>query len=119
MIFAVDFDGTLANTTPFPTITSPVCDMVAYCKKLRESGHKLILNTCRTGERLDEAVEYCKSLGLVFDAVNENLPEQIAKWGGDCRKISADYYIDDRNLHPMDLVQKDLKHQMWWDWIKK
>ena len=34
--------------------------------------------------------------GLYFDAVNANLPERIAYFGGDCRKISADEYWDDR-----------------------
>lgn len=29
---------------------------------------------------------------------NENLPERIAQYGGDCRKISADYYFDDKNM---------------------
>ena len=36
--------------------------------------------------------------GLVFDAVNEPLPEQIKQWGNDTRKIYADYYIDDKNM---------------------
>jgi hypothetical protein len=36
--------------------------------------------------------------GLVFDAYNENLPERIAEYGGDCRKISADFYADDKNI---------------------
>lgn len=36
--------------------------------------------------------------GLVFDAVNEPLPEQIKRWGNDTRKIYADYYIDDKNM---------------------
>ena len=34
----------------------------------------------------------------MFDAVNENLPERIALYNNDCRKIGADYYIDDKNL---------------------
>lgn len=36
--------------------------------------------------------------GLIFDAVNEALPEQIERWNNDTRKIYADYYIDDRNM---------------------
>lgn len=34
--------------------------------------------------------------GIVFDAVNEPLPEQIARWNNDTRKIYADFYIDDK-----------------------
>lgn len=35
---------------------------------------------------------------MIFDAVNENLPEIIAEFGGDTRKIFANEYIDDRNV---------------------
>ena len=55
----------------------------------------MILYTCREGDLLREAVDWCKAHGLEFDAVNENLPERIALYGGDCRKISADAYLDD------------------------
>lgn len=57
---------------------------------------KLILWTCRDGEKLTKAVEWCKLRGLEFDAVNQNLPEVIEQYGGDTRKISADEYIDDK-----------------------
>lgn len=52
--------------------------------------------TCRADERLEEAVRWCYDQGLIFDAVNENLPERIAMFGTDPRKIGADEYIDDR-----------------------
>ena len=35
------------------------------------------------------------------DAVNENLPERIEFFGGDCRKVGADVYIDDRAWNPI------------------
>ncbi len=35
---------------------------------------------------------------LEFDTVNENLPEHIALYNNDCRKIYADRYIDDKNI---------------------
>ena len=47
------------------------------------------------GERLQEAVEWCEVHGLVFDAVNDNLPENIEKYGNNCRKVWATCYIDD------------------------
>ena len=40
----------------------------------------------------------CAEQGLIFDAVNENLPDMIEKFGGDSRKIFADVYIDDKAL---------------------
>jgi hypothetical protein len=52
----------------------------------------------REGELLDEAVEWCRSHGLTFDAVNDNLPEVKARYGNNPRKVHADYYLDDHNL---------------------
>ncbi len=96
-IYAIDFDGTLANTQ-YPKIIGPNTKVMAYAKMLKIQGHKLILWTCRQGRTLDEAVEWCTNQGLEFDAINEHLPEQIERWGNDTRKVYADYYIDDRAL---------------------
>jgi hypothetical protein len=54
---------------------------------------------------LDEAVRFCNGFGLEFDAVNENLPEIIEKFGGDCRKIFANRYIDDASAVPWEIVK--------------
>ena len=97
-VFAVDFDGTLCEEK-YPNIGRPFLDRIKYLIRLQKEGHKLVLWTCRCGEYLNEAVEWCKNHGLVFDAINENLPERIEQFGGDCRKLSADYYIDDRNIN--------------------
>ena len=56
----------------------------------------MILWTCREGEDLERAIAWCDSLGLSFDAVNDNLPDIIEKYGCNSRKISCDFYIDDR-----------------------
>lgn len=42
------------------------------------------------------AVEWCEAHGIHLDAVNENLPDVIASFGGDTRKIFANEYWDDR-----------------------
>ena len=63
-------------------------------------GSKIILWTCRTGQPLQDAVDLCKSYGLEFDAVNENLPEMIKAYGNNSRKVSADKYIDDNAIDP-------------------
>ena len=97
MIYAVDFDGTLCNSN-YPELGEPIDIVIDFCKQRREEGHKLILWTCRSGKYLDEAVAWCKMQGLTFDAVNENLPEMIELFDNDCRKVFADYYIDDKNL---------------------
>ena len=43
---------------------------------------------------------FCEKNGLVFDTVNENLPELIDLYKNDCRKINADIYIDDKATDP-------------------
>lgn len=96
MIYAVDFDGTLCEDK-FPYIGLPRPAVIGFLKALKADGHKLILWTCRSGTDLDAAVAWCDGHGLTFDAVNDNLPENIARHGNNCRKVFADFYIDDRN----------------------
>ena len=98
-IIAVDFDGTLCEYN-WPDIGEPNEELILYLKVLRRRGAKIILWTCRQGEALAAAVEWCGKHDLKFDAVNENLPEIIESFGGDSRKIYADQYIDDRMTHP-------------------
>lgn len=97
-IYACDFDGTLCESV-FPGIGSPNIALINHLIKRRKQGNKVILWTCRCGERLHEAVEWCKQFGLKFDAVNENLPEMIEWYGNDCRKVAADVYIDDKAVN--------------------
>ena len=96
-IIAVDFDGTLCKNE-FPEIGAPNERLLYYLRQEKKFGSRIILWTCRVGERLEEAVKWCKEHGLEFDAVNENLPEVIELHGGDSRKIHADSYIDDKAL---------------------
>ena len=72
------------------------------------TGAKLILWTNRRGEKLEEAVRWCAARGLAFDAVNENLPEVIERFGGDTRKVFADEYLEDKAVRP-ESVEKQRK----------
>ena len=96
-IYAVDFDNTLA-VTRFPEIVGAKAKVVAAVKMLKANGHKIILWTSRAGKDLEAAVEWCREQGIVFDAVNEPLPEQMDRWGNDTRKVYADFYIDDKAM---------------------
>lgn len=98
-IYAVDFDGTLSQGVPFPEIGEANKDLFEMLKKEKAKGARIILYTCRTGADLKRAVVFCQENGLYFDAINENLPELIKAYGGDTRKINADYYIDDKNMY--------------------
>ena len=98
-IVAVDFDGTLC-TDCYPAIGMPNVRLISLLRELRAQGRQVILWTCRCGAYLEEAVEWCRRFGLEFDAVHENVPETLAQYGSDSRKISADVYIDDRSCYP-------------------
>jgi hypothetical protein len=96
-VIAIDFDGIIVEDQ-YPDIGPTKKEWVKYINAVRGTGWRFILWTCRSGDKLEAALERCRAEGLVFAAVNENLPEHIAKYGGDTRKVFADYYIDDRNV---------------------
>ena len=98
-IIAVDFDGTLCYSN-WPELGEPNMPLIEYLRAQKKSGNKLILWTCRVGEALENAVSWCRELHLEFDAVNDNLPEIIEKYGNNSRKITCDYYIDDKAVLP-------------------
>lgn len=98
-IYAVDFDGTLCENE-WPNIGKPNHVLIQALFELRVEGNKLILWTCRTGDRLEEALAWCKTQGLEFDAVNENLPEMVGQFGSESRKVFADVYVDDKAIVP-------------------
>lgn len=92
---AIDFDGCLCEDR-YPQVGPPNWKAIERAKSEQAAGAALILWTCRQGVFLSEAVAACVKWGLVFDAINENLPERLAFYGNDCRKVSADEYWDDR-----------------------
>jgi hypothetical protein len=117
LYIAVDFDGTIVKNE-WPNIGKPRWGSIPVLRWMKQRGHVLILNTCREQRRLLYEVEVkrgkhsekllvCCSLlweakmmleedyEIYFDYYNKNAPERIELFGGDCRKISADWYIDD------------------------
>lgn len=121
MKIAVDFDGTIVEHV-YPAIGKEMLFAFQTLKELQKLGHYLILWTYRTGKELEEAVEYCRSNGIEFYAVNKNYPEEIVD-ENTSRKIYADIYIDDKNIggfpgwsavwqmiNPDNFVIEDEKH---------
>ena len=96
MKIAVDFDGTIVEHE-YPRIGKDKLFAFETLKALQDQNHQLVLWTYRTGKELDDAVEYCRSKGIEFYAVNKNYPEEIEDEYTP-RKIDADIYIDDRNV---------------------
>lgn len=102
LTIAVDFDNTLA-VTRYPAIIAPIGTVVDYIRDAKENHNAIIiLWTCREGKELEEAVAWCKENNIPIDYVNENVPARVEKWGNDCRKVSADIYIDDKAMNMVD-----------------
>lgn len=97
MLIAVDFDGTIV-THEYPNIGKEIPFAFATLKKLIDDGHQLILWSVREGTYLQEAVDFCRTKGLEFYAINSNYPEQLPESETQPRKLMVDLFIDDRNL---------------------
>lgn len=101
---ALDFDGTVAYTTPetYPYVESVNYKAIEIMKKYKKAGGKIVLFTCRTDVDLDIAIECLLEYGLEVDAVNVDLDESISEWmqkypySSISPKVFVDVYIDDR-----------------------
>ena len=93
---AVDFDGTIVDHE-YPEIGKPKLFAFETLKAMQKKGYVLVLWTFRAGEKLDEAVQYCKENGIEFYAINKSYPEEVFD-DTISRKIDADIFIDDRNI---------------------
>ena len=98
-IIAVDFDGTIVEDR-YPDIGKPKYGVIVNIKALRACGVKVIIWTSRNGDWLEDALEFCESIGLEFDAVNTNIDEVKELTGMDTRKVYADLYLDDKATLP-------------------
>ncbi len=96
-VFAIDFDGTITKEIAYPKVGDPNIPIINFIKHIQKE-NIIILNTCRVNKYLDEAVAFCSKHGIRLDCINENHKTKIQTYGGDPRKISADYYIDDKNV---------------------
>jgi hypothetical protein len=87
----IDFDGTIVRHE-YPLIGMPNPMALEYLKQFKQAGAQLILWTMRSGPALQEAVDYCTSNGVNFDAVNEGIGDRA--WT-DSPKAHCNIYIDD------------------------
>lgn len=116
-IMAVDFDGTLV-VDKFPEIGKErerLCNLV---RELHSRGVKVVLWTSRTGEHLENAVNWCKEHNIPLDAVNQNIPEVIELTGYDTRKVFADVYVDDKSCPAKVLELRQFSNQEE-SWLEK
>lgn len=98
--YAVDFDGTLCENA-YPEIGAPNLPLIDKLISCRRLGAKIILWTCREGELLTRAVEFCRCFGLEFDAVNDNTDELKRAYGTNPRNAFR-YRKQPVHPHQMD-----------------
>lgn len=111
MYIAIDFDGTCV-THDYPRIGKDI-NAVNVLKKLVTNGHKLILNTMRSGKELKEAINWFKKNDIELYGANENPTQK--KWTNS-PKVYAHLYIDDAALGcplKMDLSISDRPFVDW------
>jgi hypothetical protein len=103
MIIAIDFDGTIVKNA-WPKIGRIRIGARWALRVLKKWGHALILNTCREDKLLNEALMFLAKNEIMIHCANCNSLDRIKEYGGDCRKISAELYLDDRGFFPGWLV---------------
>ena len=111
-IIGVDFDGTLAVTRgTYPEIQRPIQEIIDYVKSEQDKGAYVILITMREGAVLHDAVMWCMDQGLIFDAVNDNLPHMKEFFQNNPRKIFCTEYLDDMNIGGIDHVLEEIRRK--------
>ena len=102
-IIAIDFDGTITTEIAYPELGKPNLKVINAIKNAQSQGVKFILWTNRQDDNVEvpqcltAAVELCRFYGIEFDAINDNLPEVNEIFIVNARKITADYYVDDKS----------------------
>jgi len=116
LVIGIDFDGTMV-TQKYPEIGEELELAIEVLEQLQDAGHKLILYTMRSGERLVQAVEYMEENGIELYGVNEN-PAQH-HWTKS-PKIFCNIYIDDAALGcPLDEDHDDTRPVVDWYEVEK
>jgi len=109
-IISIDFDDTIfdEHEKPYPEVGRRFANSRVVINKWWIRGYTIIINTCRTniddtpGQLYAEAALAAEQ--IKYDHINENCPDLIVKYNGDCRKISADLYIDNKCLGGLPLL---------------
>ena len=103
-LIAMDFDGTLC-TEAWAAVGEPNWPVIEKIKAMQKEGHEFILWTCRENKELIPVLEFLDKVDLHFEYINSNPEYRVRQFNGnDCRKIGADYYVDDKALSINDFV---------------
>jgi hypothetical protein len=111
MYIAVDFDGTCV-THEYPKVGKDI-GAVPVLKKLTDNGHKIILNTMRSGKELADAIKWFIDNDIPLFGANEN-PTQ--KSWTDSPKVHANVYIDDCGIGCPVIYNPAVSGRPYVDW---
>ena len=111
MYIAVDFDGTCV-THDYPRIGKEI-GATKVLKRLVKAGHKLILNTMRSGKELQDAIHWFNKNEIELYGVNENPTQK--RWTTS-PKVYAHMYIDDAAFGCPLLNVPDFSDRPFVDW---
>ena len=111
MYIAIDFDGTCV-THDYPRIGKDI-HAIPVLNKLVSNGHKLILNTMRSGKELQDAVNWFKENNIELFGINENPTQK--RWTNS-PKVYTHMYIDDAALGCPLKMDLNLSDRPFVDW---
>jgi hypothetical protein len=112
-VISVDFDGTLIEDGHWPGIGPEIPGAVEAVNTLFNAGFCIIINSCRAREAEETMIQWLEDHNVSYSHVNENCQERVIYYRTDCRKISADCYVDDKNL-----LMFDFRKPETWEDIK-
>ena len=100
LVVAIDFDGCIAYYDGWRGVDvfgKILPGAIEALKAIRSAGHRIIIWTCR--QNTQALFDYLVRSGVPFDAINTNPWDKVVDpTPGECRKIPADVYIDDRGV---------------------
>ena len=118
MIIAIDFDGTIVENR-YPEIGHERPFAIDTLKMLQQDRHQLVLWTCREGQLLEDALQWCRERGVEFYAANRDYPEETTDNNPYfSRKLKVDLFLDDRNLGGLPdwgTIYKMINQRLKWD----
>ena len=117
MTVAIDFDGTVVSNA-FPKIGEENKPVVEVLKKwIHEYNVGIILDTMRSGEYLEAAVEWFKERGIELYGIGKHPTQET--WTT-TNKVYAQISIDDRNLGvPLIFGKNDKRARVDWKKVDK
>ena len=111
MYIAVDFDGTCV-THEYPEVGKDI-GAAPVLRRLVDAGHKIILNTMRSGKHLEDAELWFKINNIKLFGSNINPTQK--RWTNS-PKVYANLYIDDAALGCPLLMDPNFSNRPFVDW---